>query len=157
MKTSCKDVFLSCNTEQIKGIDEAYKILEDDPQYLEMGPLTALLSAHKNHPDASLLLLGCDYPLINSEHLLLLQKNRSINMEAVCFVNASDRFPEPLLAIYENKFLKKIAQNYQLYNASLRQMLSKAKIKSIAEDSLQLMSVDTPEDFFEMKKRLGNK
>ncbi len=144
----CDNVFLSCNTNQAASIDASYNVIIDDSQYSNIGPMAALLSAYSKFPEASFLLVGCDYPFVDSKVLKKLIQNRSNETDAICYFNPKTNFEEPLLAIYENSCLSNIVKNFVVGNYSLRHFLKSVNTKKIIPEFLEsLTSVDTIKDF----------
>ncbi|RYP57938.1 hypothetical protein DL770_010543 [Monosporascus sp. CRB-9-2] len=72
------------------------------------GPAEGLLSAYNACPDATWLVVACDYPYITSsmlQHLI-----GSYNPPVTCFRN-SEGFCEPLLGIWSPAALERLAEN----------------------------------------------
>ncbi|RYO74057.1 hypothetical protein DL766_006346 [Monosporascus sp. MC13-8B] len=72
------------------------------------GPAEGLLSAYNACPDATWLVVACDYPYVSSampQHLMA-----SYNPPVACFRN-SEGFCEPLLGIWSPAALKRLAEN----------------------------------------------
>ncbi|RYP86628.1 hypothetical protein DL769_000696 [Monosporascus sp. CRB-8-3] len=72
------------------------------------GPAEGLLSAYNACPDATWLVVACDYPYVTSAMLRHLIK--SYNTPVTCFCN-SEGFCEPLLAIWSPAALERLAEN----------------------------------------------
>lgn len=144
----CDQVLLSCNSNQVIEINASYDFVIDESVYDNIGPMAALLSAYLKYPDASFLVVGCDYPFIDEKALKKLVESRSEETEAVCYFNPETNFEEPLVAIYENSCLSKMLQNFEEGNYSLRHFLKSINSKKITPESLgSLTSVDTMEEF----------
>lgn len=151
----CDQVFLSCNPNQVSEISEFYDFVVDKSDYDNIGPMAALFSAYLKYPDASFLVVGCDYPFIDEKALKKLIECRSEGTEAVCYFNSQTNFEEPLLAIYENSCLPKMLQNFEEGNYSLRHFLKAIITKNIIPESLEnLKSVDTMEQYKEALLKL---
>jgi len=95
----CDEVFISVR-------DEASAAKESTPTIIDafgpIGPLGAIASAQQSDPSATWLILACDLPLLEEEHLQTLIKNRDTGKDATYFVSATDpSFPEPLCTIWE--------------------------------------------------------
>lgn len=153
----CEQVFLSCNSNQAIENNEFYNFIIDKSEYVNIGPMAALLSAYLKYPDASFLMVGCDYPFIDAKALKKLIENRNDKTEAVCYFNPETNFEEPLLAIYENDCLPKMLQNFEEGNYSLRHFLKTINTNKINPESMEsLTSVDTMEHYKEALLRLKN-
>ena len=94
LKSVCDQVFISTNedTGEPNAITDAFG---------QVGPLGAIASAQQHDSDTPWLVLACDLPLLEEEHLQSLVKNRSDTHKASYFASASDNLPEPLCAIWE--------------------------------------------------------
>jgi molybdenum cofactor guanylyltransferase len=97
---------LSCRKEQ--AVDfimdlaaENVPIVTDT--FLDLGPFGAILSAFRHDPNAAWLVIACDLPLLDAETLDFLIKNRNLSSIATAFKSpeSTDRFPEPLITIWE--------------------------------------------------------
>ena len=151
----CDKVFISCNSQQAVNINEFYNLIIDKPPYVNIGPMAALLSANLMYPDASFLVLGCDYPFLTLDDVKNLIQNRDNQTEALCFYNSETQFEEPLLAIYENRCLLKLQDYFKDGNYSLRHFLKTISSKKIIPESLaSLTSVDTIEQYTESLLKL---
>lgn len=151
----CDQVVLSCNPTQASEINEFYNFVIDKSDYDNVGPMAALLSAYLKYPDASFLVVGCDYPFIDKKALKKLIEHRSGETEAVCYFNPETNFEEPLLAIYENSCLPKLLQNFEEGNYSLRHFLKAINSKKIIPEKAEIiLSVDTNLKFKEVLQKL---
>ncbi|RYP05130.1 hypothetical protein DL764_004015 [Monosporascus ibericus] len=72
------------------------------------GPAEGILSAYNACPDATWLVVACDYPYIASAMLQYLIG--SYNPPVTCFLN-SEGFCEPLLGIWSPAALERLAEN----------------------------------------------
>ncbi|MEO5571988.1 MAG: NTP transferase domain-containing protein [Bacteroidia bacterium] len=151
----CEKVFLSCNREQANSVSGKYNVILDAPQYENIGPMAALLSAFELHNDFSYLTVGCDYPFIKKEDLQKLIDARNENSMAASFFNIHASIYEPLLAIYENKSFGQVKKNFKEKKYSLRYFLEEinaAKIFPISPDVLT--GINTKEQYEEALKRI---
>ncbi len=98
LETVCNGkVYLSSNEQ---NIDNEYVIADT---FLNLGPLSGILSAMMSQPDAAWLVMAVDMPFVTEQTLATLVKNRNTNKIATCFANGHDGFPEPLITIWEPK------------------------------------------------------
>ena len=95
----CDQVFYSLRSEQLEGGPQP--ALAD--QLLDLGPMGALLTAFRNHPEAAWLIVACDLPFIDEETLSYLVEKRDTSAVATAFVHPETRFPEPMISIWEPK------------------------------------------------------
>ncbi len=141
--------FISCRKDQSGSFNENDEMVLDDDEFSDAGPMTGLLSAFKSIKEQSLLVLGCDYPLISTEHLNRLLAFKNFNFPAVCFVrkNRPDSC-EPLVAFYHHSCGNLLLDYYHAGNRSLSKFLSSLNaIKIELDDDAFLKSFDSPNDF----------
>ncbi|WP_052496050.1 NTP transferase domain-containing protein [Pedobacter lusitanus] len=99
LKSYCQQIFISCRAEQQKEIEQdGYTPLADF--YKDSGPLGGILSAFKQNKDAAWLVVACDLPLIDRQHLDYLCAQRNPAVMATAFTG-TDGLPEPLVTIWE--------------------------------------------------------
>lgn len=145
LSSCCKEVFISCREDQVADIDPDYKSLPD--QYLNAGPLEAILSAFQKHPDCAWMIIACDVPLIDSQTLQFLKQERDQTKIATVFESPLDGLPEPLTAIWEAESYELLKMYYQKEHKSLRKILIEHKAKIIkAPDADALINANTPDD-----------
>jgi len=148
MENLCDKVFISINTTQAKEIEPNYNTIIDSSQYINIGPMAALLSVYPTIQDTSFLVIACDYPFFNKNDLNTLIKNRDNDTDAICYFNPETKFEEPLLAIYENSCLPKLIQYYEEGNFSLRHFLQTINTKKIIPKSVEtIKSIDSNEQY----------
>lgn len=151
----CDRVFISCNKEQFSTIPDNFATIVDEPEYENIGPMASLLSAFKNYPEASFLLVGCDYPLISKNHLQQLLEVLNEVIFAASYFNKSTSYYEPLLAHYQNNIKSKLEFYFKQNNYSLQSLLLEVNANTIIpEDPLVITSVDTPYEYEKVLKQL---
>ncbi|OBT84511.1 hypothetical protein VE02_06771 [Pseudogymnoascus sp. 03VT05] len=79
-----------------------------DNQDEDIGPAAGLLAAHAMFPNATFLVLGCDYPLLSPAALE--QLISEYVPPVTCFSN-EERFSEPLIAVWAPEALEKLKEN----------------------------------------------
>lgn len=151
---SCSPVVMSVGNNEGEG-EEAFP---DLPEYAGNGPLSGLLSLHQLFPEKSILLIGCDYPLILQSHLRALIPEDQSAFDAVCYVSGASLRPEPLLAWYSAAFCDRIRKEFENKGSnSLRQFLEQARIHTLNMDKpIHLTSVDRPEDVSRVRQIIQN-
>lgn len=138
------ETVISIREEQVSFVDNSLNLVVDNECFFNAGPLTGLLSVHEKYPEKSVLLVGCDYPLLNETHLSMLIENIQDSAFVVCFQN-NDGFDEPLIAYYSNSALKEIKAYFNNGNNSLQQFIRSSNAKRLLlDENLFLSSVDTP-------------
>ena len=122
-----------------------YEVVLDQKEFENNGPISGLLSALKFHPNASFFLLGCDYPYVSNESLKILNDNFLESNKSVCFLNNTNGYLEPLVAIYAAEDLKKLIPFWQSQQTSLRHFLESINpvILPVPQNN-DILSIDTP-------------
>lgn len=89
---------------------------EVEDKFTELGPYGAILSAFRSDPNAAWLVIACDMPLIGTEDINFLIKNRNLSKIATACYNPETDFADPLFTIWEPKaypvLLNFLAQGY---------------------------------------------
>lgn len=148
MKPLCDRVFISCNRLQAPDIPAEYEVLVDDDVYENMGPLAALLTAYKHYPDSAFMLVGCDYPYVDSDALITLSKATLQSKNAVAYYNMQAEKYEPLLSGFQYFKEYYINSNLNLQNLSLQQILHNVCADIIIpKNDLIIKSIDTEDEY----------
>ncbi len=139
--------YISCRPDQreffeSKGCDVIVDRISD------MGPLGGIISAFMSYPDEAFFVLACDLPLVTEDDLEELITARIHSHTATAFLSPHDKFPEPLIAIWEPKsypvIMQFVAQGYSCPRKVLINSNSLV-IKSSHPD--RLMNVNTMDDY----------
>lgn len=151
----CEKVFISCNEEQQKSIPDKYAVMVDAPEYAEIGPMAAILTAFKNEPDADFLVIGCDYPLVNIKHLEQLIKVKHKSIYVVCYQQNRSTFYEPLLCVYQSIIKTKLEYQFKQNNYSIQSVFREINAYVIhSENNIEIKSIDTIEEYEKMMIQL---
>jgi molybdenum cofactor guanylyltransferase len=156
LKTVCDEVFISCRAEQQDQIDSNYKTLVDN--YEGAGPVIGILSAFKTISNVAWLVIACDLPLMDTETLQYLIKNRNTTGIATTFKSPFDGLPEPLITIWEPSSYEKlqvhISDGYTCPRKAL--IRNEAQVKMLTPPNPDaLMNANTPEDADKVKSLLS--
>ena len=150
----CEKVFLSCNESQAATIPAIFPLIIDLPEYKNTGPIAGLASAFTQYPEASFLMLGCDYPFLGGAEIEQLINARDPQYKAVSY-SVSEEFYEPLMTVYERDISQHLNENISEKQYSLNQLLKQVKAKIVvSERPERLQSVDTIEAYEMAKKRI---
>jgi len=149
----CERVFISCNNEQSASLLPGYHFIVDSEKAQRCGPMAALISAFEQFPAASFLLVGCDYPFLQSGEIARLVAARQSDRAAVCYLNSSG-VEEPLIAIYENAIQQKLIETFSHGKYSLRFLLQSVHaIRCFPSSGLAITSVDDRKTFEEFQQQ----
>ncbi len=144
----CTEAFISCNVNQSKLIDANYPIIIDDNQFIDIGPMAALLTAFAKYPDKNILMIGCDYPFITASDLA--KFNKQYNLTPQAYYNTIEDLYEPLLAWYPFTAFEELNKRFHANQYSLQHFLKESNTKKIFPKSkISIKSVDTPQEFIE--------
>ncbi len=147
LKPLCNKVYISHRQGQPSQTNKDYKTLVDS--YTGIGPYGAILSAFRFQPDTAWFVVACDLPLLNSDTLKYLVKNRNPKAIATTFQSPFDGLPEPLITIWEPKSKEILLTFLSNGYTCPRKVLIKSNDVNILQppDAATLMNVNTPEDF----------
>jgi len=157
LQTYCKDVFVSCRSEQ-----DNEEHLKNMPKIFdsagEIGPLGGIISA-LDELKSDIFVVACDLPNLNTQIMdsIFKQYNKNTNTNAITFFNTQRGHIEPLCSIYKYEIIDdlKAKANEGVYcpNKILNtlQNVTKLDLKSEAELST-LANMNTPQDFLELTK-----
>lgn len=154
----CEKVFISCNGKQASRIPNTDSLFIDLPEFSNIGPMAALLTAYSFFPDYDFLVLACDYPFITKEDLESFLPILHKNSFAAAFYHEKHSVYEPLIAWYSKESLHAIQNRFYKKQYSLQSFLKESdaqRFKPFNTDHVK--SVDTPEDSFKAKQIISNK
>ncbi|WP_026628219.1 molybdenum cofactor guanylyltransferase [Dyadobacter alkalitolerans] len=150
----CDEVFLSCNRTQ-SAIFENKKTLADLPEYEDIGPMAALLSAFKTYPNTDFLIAGCDYPFLTANALSHFLSSIQKGAIAAAFYNSEEKY-EPLLAWYAQDAAPLLLERFERGQHSLQHFLREINAEKYIPISEKVMlSVDSPEVYDQVKAALN--
>jgi len=152
----CDDVFISCNEEQADEIGSEFPTITDAHAYRHIGPMAALLSAHRQYPEDDFLVVGCDYPFIGRHNIQKLIKE--YNGKTTVYFNDEANVYEPLLGVYTPDIREIMLAQHDLGQYSLQWILKQTNAqKIIPEDNDVLQSVDTRMGYMEALVKLSQR
>ena len=151
LRPLCSEVYLSLREEGQDTTEDA--VIYDT--FTGLGPFGALLSAFREDPNAAWLIVACDLPLLDTKTLEFLVANRDTSAYATAFLDAADKFPEPLISIWEPRSyplaLQFLAQGY----SCPRKILINSEINLLqAPDTKAFLNVNHPEEYEEIMSKL---
>ncbi|WP_193788626.1 NTP transferase domain-containing protein [Rufibacter ruber] len=145
MQEFCAEVFISCRAEQQPELAAQYPTLPDT--FLDLGPYGAILSAFREQPEAAWLVVACDLPLVDQRTLWQLVQERNPSAVATAFENPQNRFPEPLITIWEPKsYLQLLAFLAQGYTCPRKVLINSATHLLQPGQPEALLNVNTPQE-----------
>jgi molybdopterin-guanine dinucleotide biosynthesis protein A len=106
-------------------------------RFPDLGAAGAICSAFLTDPNAAWLVVACDLPLLEKTQIEALLKTRAPGRLATAYQLASQRFPEPLVAIYEPKAYPRMLQFLSMGYACPRKVLINSDVKKLVAEEEQ--------------------
>lgn len=151
----CDKAFISCNRVQASNISQEFNVLQDLPEFENIGPMAGLLTAFTLHPDHDFLVVGCDYPFLNKQVLRNFLEEIKGNSIAAAFYNKHGKY-EPLLAWYSKEAGPVLKKYFDDKKYSLQHFLINYEAeKYIPTDETVMKSIDTPDEYIAAKTLLN--
>jgi len=132
--------------------DKMSNRIEDS--FLDLGPTGGILSAFKKFPSNAFLVLANDLPKINDRLLSYLISERDPSKIATAVIGKGEKFPEPLICIYEPKAYSRLLEFLSLGYSCPRKMLINSEVKLIEVEKDFIENANSPEDFKRIKNGL---
>ncbi|NNM53719.1 MAG: bifunctional molybdenum cofactor guanylyltransferase MobA/molybdopterin-guanine dinucleotide biosynthesis adaptor protein MobB [Spirochaetales bacterium] len=141
LSTVCQEVYVSCRSDQ-RDLGARSGLPQIFDQFTGLGPLSGILSAFSQHPEAAWLVIACDLPNLEQSQLVKLLEGRNPYRFATAFAG-DDGWPEPLCALYEPKALPRLFQFLAAGFDCPRKMLINSPIQLLPGDLRQLRNVNS--------------
>jgi molybdopterin-guanine dinucleotide biosynthesis protein A len=150
----CEKVFISCNREQVTGMEPGYNFIKDDETFGDIGPMAALLSAFTLYPKNNILQIGCDYPFLNTIELEIF--SGFCTDIPVSFYNEKADIFESMLAWYPYTCFDELKHMHDANRFSLQYLLRKTNaLKYLPKDINSIKSIDTYEAYIQTCERIN--
>ncbi len=140
----CQEVYVSCREEQ-QTLGARLGLPQIHDRFLGFGPLSGILSAFAQQPEAAWLVVACDLPNLEPSLVAQLLQNRNPYRFATAFLG-EDGFPEPLCTLYEPKARSRLFQFLAAGFDCPRKMLINSPIQPLEGDTQQLRNVNSPQE-----------
>jgi molybdopterin-guanine dinucleotide biosynthesis protein A len=153
----CEDVLVSCRADQVAELQAAgLRPLPD--QFLDLGPMSGLLSAFRHDPDAAWLVVACDLPFLSGTTLEHLIKHRHAGRMATAFQSPENEWLEPLITIWEPRSYGTLLRFLSLGYSCPRKTLINSDIELLpAPTPAELRNVNTREEYEAARQALETK
>jgi molybdopterin-guanine dinucleotide biosynthesis protein A len=116
----------------------------------------AICSAFLHDPDAAWLVLACDLPLLDRTTIETLVNARRPNKVATALRSPEQKWPEPLVAIYEPRAYPRLLQFLSLGYSCPRKLLINSEVEVITlADAAPVTNANTPADREAVLQRLN--
>ena len=128
----CSEVIISCNKLQSENFNESLagrkiSMIVDTEPYNGQGPLSGVISAFGRFQDSSLLVVGCDYPLLSKGDIEPLIHAYTEKAPAVCYHVKEESLDIPFPAIYHSSIAPLLLTLFSQGDYSLRTALKMEK------------------------------
>ena len=133
LKPYCDKIFVSIRSAQEKNYEALFSkesLVYDHLSLNIEGPLLGILSSHYSRPDQDLFVIACDMPLMSDQLIQVLFKKYTDEPDYEVYCYGVNQFPEPLLAIYSARLLKKTIEKLNagnLHQASAARLILDSK------------------------------
>jgi molybdopterin-guanine dinucleotide biosynthesis protein A len=147
--------FLSLRKEQADDIAPEFNIITDSVD--DLGPLGALISTFRKHPNHAWLSVACNLPLLSGRSLNQLVTLRNPSKIATAFRNPATEFADPSVVIWEPKAYPVLLQYLALGHSCLKKIIQEEEIEILEiSDPDELFHVNSSEDFETVRKKLDS-
>ncbi len=143
----CQRVYISCRPEQRDHLHGFPLVIDKFPS---KGPLTGLLSAFLEHPEVAWMTIPVDMPRLTTTILeKYLVRQRDPSMDATVIYDVNNRFPQPLLGIYEPTSRLVMLRNLNAGQYSFRKLLEDLRVNLVEfhDSQNQLANYNLPGDW----------
>ena len=142
----CKKVYWSCTEKQKNDWGIGSRGLVD--KLLGHGPAGGLHRAFTLLPDVAWLVMGCDYPLLETEDIGCLVSSREEGFSAISFFNEHKQEIEPMITLWEPEAQQRFLKAFSLGEDSPRRILKTTKIKTLIPRSPEILTNRNQEQKF---------
>ncbi|GAA4381027.1 NTP transferase domain-containing protein [Hymenobacter koreensis] len=141
----CQDVLISCRPDQVATVPAGLTALPD--QFLDLGPMSGILTAFRHDPNAAWLVVACDLPFLSETTLRHLVEQRRADRVATAFQSPANEFPEPLITIWEPRSYGVLLQFLAAGYSCPRKALINSDVEVLLPPApRELRNVNTPEE-----------
>ncbi len=125
----CARTYWSCTAKQRNdwGIGE-WGVLDHVPGH---GPASGIHAAFLHAPDAAWIVIGCDYPLLETQDIRRLLEARAPEVDAVTFLNHQTAEIEPMISLWEPAAVQQFMERFAAGEYSPRRTLQSCKLVTV--------------------------
>lgn len=141
----CNEVCISLNEHQAKAADGMSYIRDT---FLGLGPTGGILSAFQSNPNVAWLTVACDLPYLSVGIIKYLIHHRNPTKVATAFMDAENKFPEPLITIWEPKSYLVLLQFLSQGYSCPRKILINSDVELLqSPDTSAFANINTSEEY----------
>lgn len=123
-------------------------------KFVGLGPFGAICSAFQENPNSAWFVIATDVPFVDKNLIRLLLEKRNPKKIATALKGKNNKFPEPLIAIWEPKaypiLLNYLSQGY----SCPRKILINSDVEIVEVDEYFIQNINTPAEYKKAKKEL---
>ena len=154
LESKCEKVYVSSRKGQWKG-DHQWSHPSIEDKYDSAGPLSGILSAMDQHPEAAWLVVACDLPFLDNLTIDQLVSERNKFKMATAFQSSVSELPEPLCAIYEPRFKPRLLHFLGLDYACPRKILIHSSHKTLVlKNKNALSNANFPDEYKQAREQI---
>ena len=137
MAPICVRTYWSCTAKQRDdwGIGEA-GILDQVPGH---GPASGMHAAFLRAPDVAWIVIGCDYPFVETQDIRRLLAARMPGVDAVTFLNHQTAEIEPMISLWEPAAVQHFMQRFAAGEYSPRRIQQSSKLVTLMPREQQVL------------------
>jgi molybdopterin-guanine dinucleotide biosynthesis protein A len=136
---------ISCNHLQYEEWGRAPHLLPD--RFLDLGPMSGMLTAYCEYPGSALLVLACDLPGMDKAAVQHLVSSRSLFHKVTAYRDLNKPYADPLAAIWEPGCYPALLHSLASGKTCPRRMLDALSLLEITvPHSGVLANANTPEE-----------
>jgi molybdopterin-guanine dinucleotide biosynthesis protein A len=150
----CENTHISYAQAEKINLQEKLPVVLDT--FTGLGPFGGILSAMQSNPNTAWLTVACDLPYLSPKTLAHLVSHRNPSKIATCFVDVDNKFPEPLITIWEPRAYPLMLQFLSQGYSCPRKVLINADVELLeAPDISELKNVNHPHEMQEAMMQLN--
>ena len=138
LRPFCNNVYWSCTSEQKTHWQLGeFGLVDLIPGH---GPASGLHAAFTSSDQCAWLVVGCDYPLLQSVDIQSLIAAREAGIEAIAYFNEQEKEIEPMIALWELQAQRNFLEAFSKGNDSPRRILRASKLKMIVPRKNEILT-----------------
>jgi len=145
LSVCCTQTYISYANAEAVNEQEQLPVIVD--AFLGLGPFGGILSAFQTNPNAAWLTVACDLPYLSAQTLAYLVEHRNPSKMATCFIDSDNKFPEPLITIWEPRAYPLMLQFLSQGYSCPRKVLINTDVELLQAPAIDdLQNVNYPEE-----------
>jgi len=145
LSVHCNETYVSYANAQAVNEQEQLPVILD--VFTGLGPFGGILSAFQANPNAAWLTVACDLPYLSARTLAYLVEHRNPSKMATCFIDSDNKFPEPLITIWEPRAYPVMLQFLSQGYSCPRKVLINSDVEILQAPAVEdLQNVNYPEE-----------